>query len=147
MNYPKRLKTLNVPLAGKTGTTNDNYDAWFIGFSPDLAVGIFVGFDRPKTMGRRETGSSVAVPIFRDFMEKALKNVKSIPFRIPPGIKLIRINSKTGTRAQTRGEESIIEAFKIHQNPNQIDEVGSSQFERTIGPNAEKPIGEIEGLY
>ena len=142
-----RIKVLNRSLAGKTGTTNQSNDAWFIGFSPDLAVGVFVGFDRPKTMGRRETGSSVAVPIFRDFMEKALKNVKSIPFRIPPGIKLIRIDSKTGTRAQARGEGSIIEAFKFHQNPNELDEVGSSQFELPIGPNAEKPIGDIEGLY
>ncbi|MGA0345894.1 MAG: penicillin-binding protein 1A, partial [Alphaproteobacteria bacterium] len=142
-----RINVLNRSLAGKTGTTNQSNDAWFIGFSPDLAVGIFVGFDRPKTMGRRETGSSVAVPIFRDFMEKALKNVKSIPFRIPPGIKLVRINSKTGTRAKARGDGSIIEAFKFHQNPNELDEVGSSQFERPIGPNAEKPIGDIEGLY
>ena len=80
-------------------------------------------------------------------MEKALKNVKSIPFRIPPGIKLIRINSKTGTRAQARGDGSIIEAFKFHQKPNELDEFGSSQFERPIGLNAEKPIGDIEGLY
>jgi penicillin-binding protein 1A len=142
-----RIKALNRSLAGKTGTTNQSHDAWFVGFSPDLAVGIFVGFDRPKTMGPRETGSSVAVPIFRDFMEKALKNVQSIPFRIPTGVKLIRINAKTGTRAQARRKGTIIEAFKFHQNPNKLGEFGVTQFELPSGSNDEKPIGEIEGLY
>ena len=142
-----RIKTLNRSLAGKTGTTNQSHDAWFIGFSPDLAVGVFVGFDRPRTMGRRETGSSVAVPIFRDFMEKALTNVQSIPFRIPTGIKLIRINGKTGTRARARERGTIIEAFKFDQNPNKMGESGLNQFERPNGSSDEKPIGEIEGLY
>ncbi|MEC9022075.1 MAG: penicillin-binding protein 1A [Pseudomonadota bacterium] len=142
-----RIKTLNRSLAGKTGTTNQSHDAWFVGFSPDLAVGIFVGFDRPKAMGRRETGSSVAVPIFRAFMEKALKNVQSIPFRIPSGVKLIRINAKTGTRAQGRRKGTIIEAFKFHQNPNKLGELGVTQFKLPSGSNDEKPIGEIEGLY
>ncbi|MEE9195275.1 MAG: penicillin-binding protein 1A, partial [Alphaproteobacteria bacterium] len=81
----RRVRAVGKPLAGKTGTTNADKDTWFIGFSPDLAVGVFIGFDDPKTLGRRETGSSVAAPLFRDFMAEALKNRKAIPFRIPPG--------------------------------------------------------------
>ena len=67
----KKINDLNIPLAGKTGTTNDNKDAWFIGFSPDLVVGIYVGFDKPKNLGYKQTGSSVAVPIFKEFIKKA----------------------------------------------------------------------------
>ena len=82
--------------AGKTGTTNSNQDAWFVGFSSDLVVGVFVGFDNPATLGKRETGSSVAAPIFRDFMSRALHKKPDVPFRRPPGIKLIKVNPKTG---------------------------------------------------
>ena len=67
-----KLKNLNVPLAGKTGTTNDNYDAWFMGFSSNLVIGVYIGFDNPKTLGKIETGSKAALPIFKDFVEKAL---------------------------------------------------------------------------
>ena len=68
----KKLRSLNVPLAGKTGTTNDNYDAWFIGFSSNLVIGVYIGYDSPKTLGKFETGSKAALPIFKDFIEKAL---------------------------------------------------------------------------
>ena len=68
----KKLKNLNVPLAGKTGTTNNNYDAWFIGFSSNLVIGVYIGFDNPKTLGKYETGSKVALPVFKDFVEKAM---------------------------------------------------------------------------
>ena len=61
----KKLQELKIPLAGKTGTTNDNKDAWFIGFSPDMVVGVYVGYDRPKSLGYKQTGSSVAAPIFK----------------------------------------------------------------------------------
>ena len=68
----KKLKSLKVPLAGKTGTTNDNYDAWFIGFTSNLVIGVYVGYDSPKTLGKYETGSKAALPIFKDFVEKTL---------------------------------------------------------------------------
>ncbi len=107
-----RLRELKRPLAGKTGTTNDSNDTWFIGFSPDLVAGVFVGFDAPRTLGDRETGSSVALPAFKEFIEEALKDQPAIPFRVPPGIRLLRVNPATGelVRASERG--AIWEAFK-----------------------------------
>jgi penicillin-binding protein 1A len=108
----RRLRELNRPIAGKTGTTNDSFDTWFMGFSPDLAVGVWVGFDNPRTLGPNETGSSVAVPIFRDIMAEALKGAPVVPFRIPPGIRLVRINPQTGAPARPGERDSILEAFK-----------------------------------
>ncbi|MEO1250608.1 MAG: penicillin-binding transpeptidase domain-containing protein, partial [Pseudomonadota bacterium] len=87
----RRLSRLGIPLAGKTGTTNDTFDAWFVGFSPDLAVGVYVGFDNPRTLGEDETGSSAAAPIFGQFMEEALSNQAVPPFRIPDGVRLVRV--------------------------------------------------------
>ena len=96
----KRVRTVGKPLAGKTGTTNQERDTWFIGFTPDLAVGVFAGFDTPRPLGYHETGSSVAAPIFRRFMVAALKDKPAIPFRIPPGIRLVRIDGATGRLAR-----------------------------------------------
>jgi len=114
----KIIKSLGKNLAGKTGTTNSNTDAWFIGFSSDLVVGVFVGFDNPRPLGLKETGSSVAAPIFKDFMSKALKNTPDIPFRRPPGIKLISVDPSTGLQANSKNKSNILEAFKIGQKPN-----------------------------
>lgn len=91
-----RARSIGKPLAGKTGTTNDSLDTWFVGFSPDLVVGVFVGYDTPKTLGSRETGGSVALPGFIKFMERALADKPSTPFRIPPGIQLVKIDQDTG---------------------------------------------------
>jgi penicillin-binding protein 1A len=113
----RRIKEIGKPLAGKTGTTNDSNDAWFIGFSPDLAVGVFVGFDTPRTLGPNEQGASVAVPIFKDVMADALKNQPSIPFRIPPGIRLVRVNPLTGLVARPGERDVIWEAFKPGTEP------------------------------
>ena len=107
----RRISTIGKPLAGKTGTTNDNKDTWFIGFSPDLAVGVFVGHDRPKGLGQGETGSSVAVPIFKQFMEEALEGRPAVPFRVPPDIRLVRVNPATGLPTQGASRRSILEAF------------------------------------
>jgi len=112
-----RIRALRRPLAGKTGTTNNSKDTWFIGFSPDLVVGVFVGFDEPKPMGKKETGSSVAVPIFRDFMAEALKDAPPIPFRVPPGIRQLQINAETGARAKPGDEHVIWEAFLTGTEP------------------------------
>ncbi len=107
-----RIRAVGKPLAGKTGTTNESRDTWFMGFSPDLAVGIYIGFDTPRSLGRRETGSSVAVPVFRDFMAEALARQPGIPFRIPPGIQLVRIASATGLPAAPGDRKVVLEAFK-----------------------------------
>ena len=114
-----RIKSLGRPLAGKTGTTNESKDTWFIGFSPDLVVGVFVGFDEPRSMGKRETGSSVAVPIFKDFMELALKDEPILPFRTPDGIRNVQINAATGARAKPGDEKVIWEAFKVGTEPSE----------------------------
>ena len=106
-----RLKAVGKPLGGKTGTTNDSFDSWFVGFSPDLAVGVFVGFDEPRTLGPKETGSSVAAPIFRDFMKVALAEAPATPFRVPPGISLVRINIESGQPTRAGDPKAILEAF------------------------------------
>ena len=87
---------LHRTLAGKTGTTNDSNDTWFIGFSPDLVAGVFVGYDKPRTLGKKETGASVALPAFIDFMKNALKDQPDKPFHIPRGIQLVKVNLHTG---------------------------------------------------
>ena len=114
----KLVNKLNKTLAGKTGTTNKNTDAWFVGFSSDLVVGVYVGFDQPMTLGYKETGSSVAAPIFRNFMKKALKNKPDVPFRRPSGIKLIKVSPKTGLMVKENGKKYVLEAFKPGQLPN-----------------------------
>ncbi len=114
----RRVRAVGKPLAGKTGTTNDGRDTWFIGFTPDLAVGVYVGFDTPRTLGRGETGSSVAAPIFRDFMKRALAGRPAIPFRIPPGIRLVRVNPTTGLLARAGERRVILEAFKPGTEPS-----------------------------
>lgn len=107
-----RLRRLKKHLGGKTGTTNDSKEGWFVGFSPDLVVGTYVGFDEPRTLGRWETGASAALPIFYRFMEEALKDQPDIPFRIPAGIKLVRINYETGRPAVPGDSVVITEALK-----------------------------------
>ncbi|VAV99372.1 Multimodular transpeptidase-transglycosylase [hydrothermal vent metagenome] len=118
-----RIKALGKPLAGKTGTSNDSFDTWFIGFSPDLVVGVFVGFDKPRSLGRGEEGSSVAVPIFRDFMKAATRNAPVIPFRIPQGVRLVRVNPKTGQIAAVGEKNTILEAFRQGTFPTKHGEV------------------------
>ena len=106
------VRAVGKPLAGKTGTSNDSNDVWFVGFSPDLAVGVFVGFDDPATLGPKETGGSIAAPIFRDFMTEALKDKPPTPFRVPPGVRLVRVNASTGKPAMPGEAKAIYEAFK-----------------------------------
>jgi penicillin-binding protein 1A len=142
----RRIRAVGKPLAGKTGTTNDGKDTWFIGFSPDLAVGVFTGFDNPKTLGRRETGSSVAAPVFRNFMAEALKNETALPFRIPPGIRLVRVNAKTGKQARSGDKHIILEAFKPGTVPSGRAEVleGESWIVERTG---DQPTTGTGGLY
>ncbi|MGH1375307.1 MAG: penicillin-binding protein 1A [Alphaproteobacteria bacterium] len=112
-----RLRSLKHPLAGKTGTTNESRDTWFIGFSADFVVGVFAGFDAPRSLGRRETGSSVSVPIFKSFMEEAMADRPVVPFRKPSGIRNIRINRETGVRARPGDKKVLWESFVIGTEP------------------------------
>ncbi|MPZ40347.1 MAG: PBP1A family penicillin-binding protein [Rhizobiales bacterium] len=105
------IREVGKPIAGKTGTTNDEKDAWFIGFSPEMVVGVYVGYDKPRHLGRGGTGGTLAAPIVRDFLKVALADRPAVPFRVPAGIKLIRVNPRTGLRAGP-GEASILEGFK-----------------------------------
>jgi penicillin-binding protein 1A len=106
------MKEVGKPIAGKTGTTNDEKDAWFIGFSPDLVVGVYLGYDKPRHLGHGATGGLLAAPIVRDFMKVALADKAAVPFRVPAGIKLIRVDAKSGTRAGPGDGRVILEAFK-----------------------------------
>jgi len=123
----RRISKLDIVVAGKTGTTNDNTNGWFIGFTPDLAVGVFVGYDQPRPLGKRETGSTVAVPIFGDFIAQAQAGKPIIPFRRPSGVTLIPVHSETGERVLPTHEKAIMEVFKPGQRPggDLIDVPGS----------------------
>src|SRR5882757_3237678 len=107
------VKEVGKPIAGKTGTTNDEKDAWFIGFSPDIVVGIYMGYDKPRNLGKGATGGHLAAPIARDFLKLALVDKPAIPFKVPAGIKLIRVDQMSGMRAGPgEGGRTILEAFK-----------------------------------
>ena len=114
----KKLRQLKVPLAGKTGTTNDNFDAWFIGFSSNLVVGVYIGYDNPKTLGKFETGSKAALPIFKSFIENALYKEDFPDFQIPEKIYLTSLNYDTGAKSATGDKNSIIEALKFRDINN-----------------------------
>ena len=107
----KSLKDIKFSVAGKTGTTNDNMDAWFLGFSSELVVGVFVGYDTPKSLGENETGGRVAVPIFKDFIKKVYQNKKSRPFLVPENIEMIKIDYNTGKKIVNKKKNTIYEAF------------------------------------
>lgn len=104
--------SLHKTLGAKSGTSNDSLDAWFIGFSPDLVVGVWVGFDTPQTLGPNDTGGVVSGPIFRDFMRVALENKPNIPFRVPDTVQLVRVNAATGRPATAGDTNVIMEAFR-----------------------------------
>ncbi|WP_377848475.1 penicillin-binding protein 1A [Bosea sp. UC22_33] len=144
------VKSVGKPLAGKTGTTNDAKDVWFVGFSPDLAVGVYMGFDKPKSLGTSATAGQYAAPIFRDFMSVALKEKPATPFRVPAGIKLIRVDPRTGMRAG--GEGGILEAFKPGTAPpdsySVIGAAGDGSAPLGVGAGGGRAVGSgTGGLY
>jgi penicillin-binding protein 1A len=120
------VNELGFPLGGKTGTTNDYKDAWFIGYSPDLVVGVWAGFDTPVDMGEGETGGRIAAPIFRDFMRAALRETQPAPFRIPAGVRLVRIDYNTGLLPTADSTTTILEAFRPDTEPTNA--VATSPF-------------------
>ncbi len=107
----KSLKNLKITLAGKTGTTNDNMDAWFLGFSPELVVGVYVGYDKPQTLGKNETGGKVAVPIFSNFITKSSAGSENRPFLVPENIEMVKIDYKSGEKKFKKDNKTIYEAF------------------------------------
>lgn len=111
-------KDLNFPVAGKTGTTNESRDVWFIGFTPDLVAAVYVGFDEPKTLGGHETGATVAVPIFGDFMKKAMEGKPAVPFRVPDGLRYVRVDPVTGREVEAGTPGAIWEGFKPGTEPS-----------------------------
>ena len=127
---------INKPLAGKTGTSSDAKDTWFIGFSPDLVCGVFVGFDAPRTLGPKEQGATVAAPIFRDFMKEALKDAPPTPFRIAPGIEEVSIDWKSGNPVPPGTPGAIMEAFKAGTAPGEANAPlpGEGQQDATDAP-------------
>ena len=124
----KGLKDLNLDLAGKTGTTNKNTDTWFVGFSSNYVIGVYVGYDEPSSLGRYETGASTAMPIFKDFVKNSVKKESARPFKIPSGIKMLVVNSKTGERASYNDEAIIIEAFKEKDLVNNKIQYGNVEY-------------------
>ena len=114
----RKLKDLNLDLAGKTGTTNDNTDAWFVGFTSNLVVGVYVGFDEPKSLGRYETGSKTALPIFKAFIKNAVKKKDARPFKVAKNIKMMVIDLITGKKANFGSKKTIIEVFKKNRLEN-----------------------------
>jgi penicillin-binding protein 1A len=113
------VSVVGKPLAGKTGTSNESRDAWFVGFSPDLAAGVYIGFDNPRTLGKLEQGATVAAPIFRDFMKGALADKPATPFRVPSGIEFVSIDRLTGAPAANGASGTILEAFKQGTAPGE----------------------------
>jgi len=140
-----RLAALNRPIAGKTGTTNDAKDVWFIGMTPDVVIGVYIGFDEPRTLGRTETGGGAAVPIFEQVARTLLKDKSPTPFRVPPGLRMLRVNPYTGQRMTSGEEGSIWEGFKPGTEPTWDGQVldGYSPF-RLPGSAAPTPTQDAD---
>ena len=126
----KKLKNLNLNLAGKTGTTNKNTDAWFIGFTSNLVVGVYVGMDNPQPLGKFETGSKTALPVFKNFIKKAIKKSEARPFKVADGITMMVVDPLTGQKAKFSSKDTILEAYKssnvidgviLYSNNNRLD--------------------------
>jgi penicillin-binding protein 1A len=142
------VKEVGKPIAGKTGTTNDEKDAWFIGFTPDLAVGVYMGYDKPRHLGRNATGGHLSAPIAKDFFKAALADKPAMPFRVPPGIKLIRVDPKTGQRAGPGTTNALFEAFKPGTAPPDNNTLAGMGDSGTTGvsPEADSAVRR-GGLY
>ena len=110
----KKLRDLKLDIAGKTGTTNKNTDTWFIGFTSNLVIGVYVGSDNPQPLGKYETGSKTALPIFKEFVKKAIKKKDARPFKVADGIKMMVIDPLTGQKAEFASRKTIIEVFKAN---------------------------------
>jgi penicillin-binding protein 1A len=143
------VREVGKPIAGKTGTTNEEKDVWFIGYSPDLAVGVYMGYDKPRHLASGATGGHIAAPIVRDFLKVALADKPAVPFRVPSGIKLIRVDAKTGMRlAPGSNGPAILEAFKPGTAPPDNFAVIGAPDSSAVSPEADRALrGGTGGLY
>ena len=116
----KGLKNLKLELAGKTGTTNKNTDTWFIGFTSNLVIGVYIGYDNPRSLGKFETGSKTAMPVFKDFIKKTANSYNARPFKVADNIKMMVVDAKTGKKANLKSKNTIIESFKKIDNKSDI---------------------------
>jgi len=130
----KGLRNLNLQIAGKTGTTNKNTDAWFIGFTSNLVVGVYLGHDNPKSLGKIETGSRAAMPIFKEFVKNAVNNYEARPFKVAKGIRMMVVDSKTGKKADFASKKTIIESFK-EEKIEKIANIGIDGLNYKISKN------------
>jgi len=148
------VKDLGVPVAGKTGTTNEEKDAWFVGYTPDMVTAVYIGYDNPRPMGKGNTGGGLAAPIFTSFMKDVIDGRKVAEFRVPRGITLMPINRKTGLLAQEGANGVIMEAFKPGTRPPRrqsiigFDQGGVALKNKNISPAANRAvISGTGGLY
>ena len=116
----KGLRDLKLEIAGKTGTTNKNTDTWFIGFTSNLVVGVYIGYDNPRSLGKFETGSKTAMPVFKEFIKKTANTYNARPFKVAENIKMMVIDEKTGEKANPNTKNTIIESFKIINDKSDI---------------------------
>ena len=142
-----KLNGLHRHLAGKTGTTNETKDAWFVGFSPDLVAGVYIGYDEPESLGMAETGAHAALPIFYDFMKEALQDTPDTSFRIPAGIKLVRVNPYTGKPSAPGDKAAIIEALKPDFEFNNRQRVVGDDNSVVAAPENENSSLQLGGEY
>ncbi len=145
------VREVGKPVAGKTGTTNDEKDVWFVGFAPDMAVGVYLGYDKPRQISARATGGGIAAPIVKDFLKLALADKPAVPFRVPPGIKLIRIDPKSGMRIAAGSPGGLLEAFKPGTAPpDSYSVIGYQDGEGrpvSVSPDADRVVPTARGLY
>jgi penicillin-binding protein 1A len=145
-----RARAIGKIIGGKTGTTNNSYDSWFIGFSPDLVAAVYIGFDTPKSLGSDETGASIALPVFVNFMKDALKGVPSTPFRIPSKVKFVKIDRITGKfpTPSTPKERIFFEAFKLDDSITSSNpEASSEEEEEDDGFDRDSSDSSPTGIY
>ena len=141
----RKLRNLNLPLAGKTGTTNKNMDAWFLGFTSKLVIGVYVGFDEPKTLGKYETGAKAALPVFKKFVEKVIKKKDALPFKVPKNINLVIVDVETGLQPNNNTKKAIYESFKAEDNF--IVGLENSSDKNRLGEYDSNNQGEILKFY
>lgn len=142
----RNLLELKRPIAGKTGTTNEFRNAWFVGFTPDLVIGVYIGFDSHASLGRHESGARAATPIFLEFMKKILKGKPAQPFRAPPGIKLVRVDTSTGHPTQGNGQNTLLEAFKADTDLSKLETVKNNSQE-PLSSSQNMKESQTDGLY
>jgi penicillin-binding protein 1A len=149
------VREVGKPVAGKTGTTNDEKDAWFIGYTPDLTVGAYIGYDKPRHLGRGATGGHLAAPIVKDFLKAALADKPAVPFRVPSGLKLVRIDPRSGMRASTGDGRVLLEAYKPGSGPPDSYSGGLPDgsegrpgfFAPAFTPDSDRMIRQGSGVY